>query len=182
MKQTSLKSGAGFTLIELIVTIFIITLIAGVSVANYRKGERSRQAAIAADGVIGAFNFTQNLTLSGRQTSNNNASCRTAAYYFLRVDTSTNIYEVKARNICAGDDLIETYSLPGNVRFREITADATSYVWTETRFALPFGQITFDSDLGVIPGNPTLNIVVETLDGSVSRTITVDSVTGRIDQ
>ena len=86
-------------MIELLVVITITALIATVSLANYRHGEKSRRVAFASDGLIGVFKNAQTYALSGKATNNSNPLCRVAARYYVSLNYS-DTYSLKAINNC----------------------------------------------------------------------------------
>ncbi len=187
MKQKGFIQRAGFTLIEMLVVMVMVAMIATISIADFRKGEKSRAVNIAADGIVGALTSAQNLALSGRDTNNPGANCNTAQYYSIIFDYS-NTYRLLALNNCGTIDTIETFTLPPNTRIRAggiglnggIAGLAVSL---EIEFLLPYaqGRVSVDGS-SVQTRFSVASIVVESTDGSVSKMVTVDGVSGRITQ
>lgn len=179
----SLSSKSGFTLIELLVVMFIMVTLSTISVANFRQGEKRKRVAIAADTITNSFRTAQNSVLTGKKTNNADPSCRQAVAYFLSMDYPVNSYSLWAFNNCSTYDMLETYSLPPNTRVRAngFTINGTpGGVSLNIIFYAPFGRIT-----GSLDNNPYINfatatITVESMDGSVSKTVTIDGVAGRI--
>jgi Tfp pilus assembly protein FimT len=58
-----LKSQAGFTIAELLVGIFIIALISGIFLANYRSADRQAKLNMAAQQVVSDIRTAQNYSL-----------------------------------------------------------------------------------------------------------------------
>lgn len=58
-----LKSQAGFTIAELLVGIFIIALISGIFMANYRSSDRQAKLNMAAQQVVSDIRTAQNYSL-----------------------------------------------------------------------------------------------------------------------
>ena len=173
----------GFTLIELTVVIFIIALISGLSIANFRAGERRKQAGFASDGVINAIRNAQNLTLAGKSTNNSNSSCRVPQYYFVTFAYSAS-YSLSARNNCGTDDTIETYTLPLNTRVKAsslVLGGSTASTNLTIVFYPPFAVIKANLDGGTSAGFTTATVTVESVaDATISRTVTVDGISGRV--
>ena len=189
MKQISIKKKSfGFTLVELIIVIFIMALLSTLSIANFHNGQRQRAVAIAADTVSNALLNAQNFTLAGKKTNNANASCRAVAAYYVNFFTaSPTTFSLYALNNCLTNDTIETYTLPANTRIKTNglkLGGSTAQTQLGVIFVPPFATLKalFDS-----PGPPyntfsTAQIIVESNDGSVSRTVIVDGLSGRIGQ
>jgi prepilin-type N-terminal cleavage/methylation domain-containing protein len=179
MKQSS----QGFTLIEMLVVLFIITTIAGISVANFRAAEKQKRVTIAADTVINAIRNAQNFTLTGKNTTNANTSCRVPQFYVV-IFQYASTFTLYGVDNCGTWDTIETYSLPVNTR---IAANglklngSTATTAEAVYFAPPFATITGNKDSDPVASFSTLSITVETSDGSSSKTVHVDGVAGRIE-
>lgn len=65
------RKGAGFTIIELLVVIVIITIISGVVVVNFRKGERGNKLQRSAQQVVQSIRKAQNMALSSVEVRDN---------------------------------------------------------------------------------------------------------------
>lgn len=177
----------GFTLVELLVIIFIVSMISAVSIANFRQGDRQKQAVIAFDTVSNALRVAQNYTLSGRSTNNPSAACRTPQYYAVNF-TYTNTMTITALNNnnagCGSTpDVIETFRLPPNTRIRAsgmllngIVANTNMVI----QFRLPFAAVQASKDSGTYANFTTARITVESTDGSVSKVLTIDGVSGKV--
>ncbi len=172
----------GFTLIEMLIVIAIISTIAGVSVSNFRAAEKQKRAAIAVDSVVNSIRNAQNFTLTGKSTNNANAACRVPQYYFVTFSYS-NSYTLSAFNNCNTTDQIETYTLPVNTQIKAsglslgVLIGNTNLVMA---FYPPFGTMKAALDNAVYSTFTTAQIIVQTIDGSASKTVQVDGVSGRI--
>lgn len=69
--QKDLKSQAGFTIAELLVGIFIIALISGIFLANYRSADRQAKLNMAAQQVVSDIRTAQNYSLGLREFEGN---------------------------------------------------------------------------------------------------------------
>ena len=182
-KLSSINSIKGFTLVELLVATFIMTVIAGVSIANFRATEKQKRVVIASDTVINAIRNAQNFTLAGKNTKNANTACRVPQYYYITF-AYASVATLYAFNNCSTAEQIETYTLPANSRIKAngLKLDAaTANINLILVFYPPFAAIKAAVDNGGTY-NPftTATITVESIDGSASKTITVDGVAGRI--
>lgn len=182
-----MRSGeSGFTLIELLAVILITATIAGISVASFRKAEKQKRAVIAADIVINAIRNSQNFTLTGKNISNSSCAISKAPVsYILRVSNTTT-WVVWAEDACGVFNLIESYTLPaGTNNSSNLTINGSVVSGLQIKFKPPFGAMTASSDVTLGAGSfsnfTTISIDVQTADGAVTKTVTVDGVSGRIE-
>lgn len=176
----------GFTLIELIVVIFITSLIATISLANYRQAEKRKRVSLAADGIVGILTQAQSYTLSGKSTTSTDANCRTPAYYYVHFSYSNQVTMGAYNATCNANYVAETYTLPERTRIKttELKVNSTSAVGNMyIYFYPPFGKLTARRDNPPDVANfSSATITVESPDGLISKTVTVDGVAGRIGQ
>ncbi len=186
-KLKILNSQVGFTLIEVIVVVFIVAIISAVSIANFRQGDRQKQVVIAFDTISNALRVAQNYTLSGRSTNNPSAACRTPQYYAVNFTYATTLTITALNNNNAGcgltPDVIETFRLPPNTRIRAsgmllngIVANTNMVI----QFRPPFATVQASKDSGTYANFTTARITVESTDGSVSKVLTIDGVSGKV--
>lgn len=185
-------SNFGFSLIELVVIVFIIAVISSISIADFRKGEKRKQTALAADIVINAIRSAQNYTLSGRNIHRQidpqpNSSCLVPQYYSVTISYSGQILLQALNNNTAScgasPDTVETYSLPTNVKVDSggLTLDGTTATSDMTiQFTPPFGVMKAGRDGAAAAAFNSAAITVLLTDGSSPHTIIVDGVSGRI--
>lgn len=185
------ESRAGFTLMELLISIFIIGMVAGVSIINFRVGDRQKRVQLAADGVINAIRNAQNFTLTSRQLSA--SSCMVSgvpeksAAYFIIMFGASNTQTLYGVDKCDNLLTIETYSYPSNIQVKAngylLNAGVVSAL--QFRFQAPFGVITASSNLtpntGPFASFASGSITIESSDSSTNRTITVDGVSGKVE-
>jgi len=178
------RSNKGFTLIELLTVMLITAMIATMTLANYRHGEKSRRVAIASDGIVSALTQAQNYVLAGKSTTNADVNCRVPKSYFITF-TYNPVYSIRALNNCAGTDTIQSFTLPDNTRIKVnglildagIVNNSLKIIFTS-----PFGQIKANKDNGSDISFIASFITIESTDGSISKTITVDGIAGKIQQ
>src|ERR1051325_6905086 len=72
-----------FTIIELLISIAIISLLTTVSLTYYRNGEKSKRVSIAEDSVMTSLRSAQSYVQSGKSTNNPNPQCTKAQYYYM---------------------------------------------------------------------------------------------------
>ena len=177
---------SGFTLIEMLVVIFIIATISTISIANFRAGERQKRSVIASDVVTLALRNAQNYTLTSKQIAN--SSCiqgKTPQAYLMAFigasATTGSLYGIDKCNIA---NLIESYSLPTGTAISAYKIDLGVVANLQVEFTVPFAQTTVSSNTTVNTGPfnsfSTATVTVGLSDGTLARTITVDGVAGRI--
>lgn len=66
----SLKSKKAFTIVEVLVSIFIFIIITSFVIANYKKGENSNAFRLSAFDVEDAIKATQNMAFTGKKINN----------------------------------------------------------------------------------------------------------------
>jgi Tfp pilus assembly protein FimT len=171
----------GFTLIELVIVTILIVMMTTLMLTNYRQGEKSRRVGIAVDEIIGALTATQNNALTGKATTNTTGSCRIPVSYYITFNYSTQ-YTMYALNNCGSVDTIETFSLPQNIRIQAAGLVSGAPVGSNLSisFTPPYGVLMLSRDNGAFNTFQTATITLESTDGSISHTVTVDGISGRI--
>lgn len=201
-RRTQLKTinmRKGFTLIELLVAVVIITLLTTVSLASYRNGEKQRRIAIATDGIVSMVSATQNSILSGKQipsglTAVSGTPCvndRTIAKSsIVFTELSVPYLLVKLTDKCGGVFETERYNFPTKIRIKNDgiipvgCGPATCSVnpaSIELNILPPFAKMDFkETGGGVFHSFISVDIVIESEDGSSSETVRIDGVSGRV--
>lgn len=206
IKNTQLKARVnGFTLIELIVVIFVLTLVTTLTVMNFRNGERRKSVQLGADSVTNTLRSAQNYALAGRAIPSNatrvhnaptNCSDKAPADYRVGFNVATPTqYHLYATDKCQDVWLIETFRLPGRTRIATngvgVRVAGVGYDKVQFRFTAPFARIEASSADCEGAGSPCFAnatfsefdhafITVESNDGSVDAEVQVDAISGRI--
>jgi hypothetical protein len=161
----------------------ITAIITGINIANFRAGEKSKRVQLASDTVINAARTAQNSTLTGKAISSSCANHK-AVSYILRVSNPTT-WVVWGEDSCGSFNAVESYTLPmGTTNSVNLTIDGSIVSGLQIKFVPPYGIMTASShvSLGSGPFNAftSINIPVQTTDGSIIRTVRIDGVAGRI--
>jgi prepilin-type N-terminal cleavage/methylation domain-containing protein len=181
----------GFTIIELIVAIVVLVVLTSLSLANFRNGEKQKQVGFAADTVVNAVRNAQNFALTSRQISKSNCTIgsltdKAPASYLVvfSVGTPVTLYGIDK---CAGIHTIESYKLPDKTKYRQngwaINGNPVKII--QLKYTPPFATPTYTNSLdgvntGTFQSYSSSTIVVESDDGTVFRTVTVDGISGQI--
>ncbi len=172
----------GFTLIELMVVALLMIMMTTLVLANYRQGEKSRKVGLTVDAIVSALTAAQNNALTGKATTNTNGACRVPQSYYVTFSYTAR-YTMYAINNCGSTDLIENFDLPQAVRVKAsgLVADSSPAATNlSTSFIPPYGVLEIARDGGSFSTFRTGSITVETVDGSISQTVTIDGISGRI--
>ncbi|OGE87570.1 MAG: hypothetical protein A3J07_05020 [Candidatus Doudnabacteria bacterium RIFCSPLOWO2_02_FULL_49_13] len=177
---------SGFTIIELLVVMFIVAMIATISIANFRKGQKQKELAQAADTVISGIRNAQNFTLTSKQIAASACGQGKAAQSYIVIFTASQTIELYGIDKCGVSNFLERYGYTPNIRVQAngYKIDGISTASLQLKFIPPFGAVTASTSSSVGSG-PFSNftrstISIEILDGSAAKTVTVDGVAGRI--
>lgn len=176
------NSNKGFTLIELIVSIFILVTLSSFVMVNYRQGEKKRKVALAADGVINAVRLAQTYALAGKQIEATSCVNRSAKSYRINFDASAT-YIIYAEDNCSNPLFeIQRFNLPAQTQMKagELKLDNGSINSLSVMFTPPFGKISASANGGAFGAFTTGTVGMEASDGQSSKSVTIDGVSGRI--
>lgn len=176
------RQPAGFTLVELMISVFILVSVSTIVLANYRAGDRTRRVALAADGVVNAVRLAQNYALAGRQIPTTSCANQAAKNYRISF-SSSSAYTVYAQDNCSNNLYVtQAYTLPTNVQMRsgELRLNNSPVGTLSIMFTPPFGNLTASGNGGSFAAFTNASIGVESQGGQTVKTVIVDGVSGRI--
>ena len=102
----------GYTLIEILTSVVIITIIFTVAIANFRDFQRRQQARSLGRELESNLRNAQSLALTGAKPDTPNCNSKTFAGIRVQIDTTTS-YSVRA--LCDSAPVtLKTYTLPSN--------------------------------------------------------------------
>lgn len=194
LKQNqNINKQGGFSLIELLVALFILVVLSAVLIANFRTNEKQRRVNAAADIVINALRNAQNYTLTSKTINTdciqNGVNDRAPLNYRVQLDSGTNEAKLMAEDKCGDIHDIEVYKMPERARFkgngltRVVNSVATSHEAVVVKFTTPFAVATSaTSTFTTAPFSSYQSIVItlESSDASVIKTLIIDGISGRI--
>lgn len=134
---------SGFSLVEMIIVLFIISIISTITLANYRSGQRINDLITETQKIISVFKQAQNMALSGYVTTGTRTDCgygvkidspTSATTYRLFIDKAPCDYQYNG-----GDETIQTFSLTSGLTI-----------------AGTYTNLVFEPPLGDVYGNGTL--------------------------
>ena len=130
----SLKSDAGFTLVELLVVMFIIVLLSGSVMAGYWSGEKSHAVLRVAQQMTADLRYVQNLALAGSAQAEvipygYGLYAPTSGQYllFYNVD-SVKTYVAGESVILSNVNLTDTTLSPAGATIFFVPPDPTTYI------------------------------------------------------
>jgi|GEM_PF-2231860 len=199
-----MRKQAGFTLIELIVVIFMIGMVAGALILNFRSGDKQKRVNLSRDTIITAMRTAQNYALAGRQippasqapfvrgnprcTTNNNA----AVSYWVEFPQNSNSFQLMAQDTCGAVMSIQTYNLIQKTQFAannpftlNTGAGAGNNTALAIRFTPPFGVMTATTATTPVGASFSAFVAgtaaVTFNDGTRNVTVTFDGISGKIE-
>jgi prepilin-type N-terminal cleavage/methylation domain-containing protein len=188
-KDNKTRLYSGFTLIELLVSLFILVVLTTIILADFRRGEKQTRVRLSADIVTTAIRTAQNYTLSGKQLDQSTCTIggvleKSAVAYYAHFHVN-DVPHVHAEDKCGIHHRIGNFPLLQQVRLKSDGLIIDGAALTEMRvvFYPPFGRLrgsAFGDGSPIYQDFSTMSITVEYIDSSISRTITVDGISGRI--
>ncbi len=124
----------GYSMIELMVVIFIFIVIFTATMANFRHGERTEELRLAADHVASVIRQAQSQALAGigeetdLSTDYGLLFIEEINQFLIYKDNNKNkIYDI------VGNELIETITLPQTITITEVTGGILNIVFSPPR-------------------------------------------------
>ena len=166
---------AGFTLIELIVVMFILVTLTSITLINYRSGGASHSLSNTSQKLISDLRKVQNLAISGVNIKD--AYCG----YGILVDTSSDPYSyiiyADETAVCsasnnkydAGTDVVlETITLIDNIKIDSASPDPVDV------FFKPPSPTTYINGIASLSSVATIDLIAEGFSGISTKIITVN--------
>ncbi len=173
IENWKLKTGSkGFTMIELVIVIFITVTLAALVTVNFRSMRAQQEAQRSVNETISKIREIQNFILTGKILSGS----APAQAYILTFNTLGTSYVITYITPGATTTL-ETVNLPQNTEIKQVSVNGSPTSSAAVRFESPYGQITV--------GGAINQVVLLDLNHKVSnvvRTIRIDGISGRIGQ
>lgn len=182
---------SGFTIIEMVVVIGMIAIIAGISIINFRQGQKQRAVALAFDSITNAIRTAQNLTQSGKiipadavLIAGPGGCADPAALDYYISFTLTSSFTIYAEDKCVPKSVyqIQQFTLPVNTAVSTLSLNVNDGNQTalDIKFTPPFAILTASGSGGGFASFTGLTITVSLTGGGPAKVITVDGISGRI--
>ncbi|MGE5298203.1 MAG: Tfp pilus assembly protein FimT/FimU [Acidobacteriaceae bacterium] len=178
------KGQFGFTIVEMLVVIFIMGILSTVVIANFKQGVKQKEILLTSDGVVQLIRLAQSYSLGGKQVSN-----RPTSYFQFKTSRNTKVAYVEAKlSGIATPVTVETYNFPKAVKIRnEIygisvscsTSCTTNPTTVYIKFVPPFGRMEVSSDGSTWSSFNYVDIQIQHDTGFV-KTIHIDGLSGKI--
>ncbi len=125
-KQAHINRQFGFTMVELLVVMFVISLLAALSLAGYHNGQKRYVLSQDSQRLMASLRKVQNMAMSGVDIEGQYCG------YGIFVDKNDNLYIIYGDKVpanCgntnnkydASDEIIETINLTQGIVFEDIT-------------------------------------------------------------
>ncbi len=169
------NSNNGFTLIEMLVVVFIISIIAAVALPFYNKARNSKELLLAREQIAGDIRMAQNYSYNVLKF---NGSFPAGGYgidfspsrgtYIIFADTNSN------QNHDGAAEVFQEIDFPRSVEISSLKGDGSDVNFADIIFKPPYGNVSITSPLKVSPLSHTnLEIEIKNSDGE-TKAITVN--------
>lgn len=177
--QKKVRTAGGFSLIELIVVISITTMVGSLMLANFKQGQKTQAVRASADAVVSSLREMQNKTLAGEKHPSGQPA---RAFGWQVVTGNTGQFNTfSEENGPSNKQILETIKLEKNVQISNIVIGSTNATGLEVRFFPPFGAIAMTGASYTEAEDLVVRFDITYPSTSISRRITVDGITGRIE-
>jgi len=157
------KKLAGFTVMELMVSTFIITLISGIFLANYHSTNKRSELILVAQKLVSNIRLMQVNSLGAVELANEVPEGGWGVHFNQGYSNYIIFADIDGDYIYDGNEEYKTISLPGNIIINSIDIGNSA----DIVFAPP-DPITY------INTDPVTNVRIELTDGESSKTIEVN--------
>lgn len=175
MKRTiNLRAGGGFTLIEILIVIAIITVLATFGIGAYSRAKQKISLDVAADNLVAALQTFRSAARSG-------VECTGIRFIKEKKPQKLTAPFKNPREGCAAQE-IKTALFPfvNDVAIAKIVADKKEIDTFDLLFEPPHGA------LGTNPSGDLFEVIVRSKTGgpqeNTARTVVINTETGRIEK
>lgn len=133
LKMKTLSSQGGFTLVELLVTISIMTILFGIGISRYLDFNQSRRVKEAAQTLRADLRYARDRALAGEKVP----GCTTLIGWYVVIYPHSYVFGCRCAN---GDYPSKTISMPGEVTLA--ATPITSFVFRPLGLGADFGTAT----------------------------------------
>lgn len=163
------KIELGFTLVEMLVSLFIIALLSGLVFANYRAGQKDRAVIVQAETMVNDIRSVQNKAINGVATD----SQVPYGYGIYVRPSSSNVYKIFADNnndqSYQPSEAIETITLQQGVTIASSSSDPLTVL-----FQPPFAIMYINGVASSVAGSAS--VTLQNSNGSLQKTIVINNL------
>jgi len=155
MKKYFFKNKSSFTLIEMLTVVFIVGIIASITLANYRGGQRGNDLITNAQNLASVFRHAQSMALTGYPSASgspgdaygvNIASVPTSTYT-LFIDLNSNY----VFNGSPTDESIQVFTMPSDFQIQSRTC-------ADLVFVKPYGTVYCNGSAMAVGSGETITL------------------------
>ncbi|MBX4205130.1 MAG: type II secretion system GspH family protein [Candidatus Doudnabacteria bacterium] len=177
-----------FSVIELVIAISIIAILTTIVMANFHDANKSKSVQLGADAIASAFRTAQENSLNPKEISA--ISCSQGKvpgeYHLIFNITQPTIFTLTAKDKCGNPGIVlQTFNLPKNVVINTVGGlkidGAAVASPLDFKFETPFAKATISSGSAVFRSFTQGEVVLAFNDGSFTRHIILDGLSGRVD-
>ena len=157
MKKIFFKKNPAFTLVEMLTVVFIVGIIASITLANYQGGGRRSDLITLAQNVASVFRRTQSMALTGYPSASGSPGDAYGVYITSALPTNSYTLFIDLNSSyrwdgAPTDELVQTFTLPSNFQIQ-------SSGCTDLSFIKPYGLVYCDGSPLSVNQNKTITLV-----------------------